>query len=97
MKGFYTIYEVTHSLYEPNESIAHFQKISNVREYIEANCPNLDEVRLHKVNGENTPYHMVGNRFIHDYVPITSKNTHNYTIQTYGSPILKVQYTKFDD
>lgn len=92
LKGYYEIYEVTSY---GEKKIASFQSVDNIRIYIEANCPNLNEIVRLKLGGKCAPWNRDTN--FYDYVPITEENANLYEIHTKGYDILRVEYIKFDD
>lgn len=95
MNGFYEVYLATGY---GQERVATFKDVANVRGYIEANRPNLDEVTHLTIHGKSTPIVGPFPSLYNEYVPINAENAHNYTIATkkhYG--MLQVVYTKFDD
>lgn len=94
--GFYEIYEISHGL-NPKR-IAVFKDIDNVRIYLEANCPNLNEIQVLEIHGHDVPRRYNNHKWYYEYVPITQENAHEYEIGTEGHIYhLKVKYIEFDD
>lgn len=93
MKGYYTISKVT---YTGETRIASFQSVDNVRAYIEANCPNLDEIRALTIHGKPAPTGPLPHLY-HHYIPVAADNADGYLIKTKEHDPLRVRYIKFDD
>lgn len=95
MNGFYEVYVVTAY---GKERLATFKDVNNIREYIEANRSNLDEITQLMIHGKSTPIVTPSPYLYNEYVPINAENADHYTIATKGHyGMLQVIYTKFDD
>lgn len=92
--GYYNIYQFSSG---EEKWIATFRDVENVRLYIEANRPNLDEINYLEIDGEypNEYVETEGRKYI-KYIPY-SPEMKKYYIRTKGSHGLVVKYVTFDD
>lgn len=91
--GYYNIYEFSSG---EEKWIATFRDVENVRIYIEANRPNLNEINYLEIDGKY-PGEYVGEglKYI-KYIPYTPEMK-VYYIRTKGDFGLVVKYVAFDD